>query len=127
METHRETREYPFPCQVGDCNKRFVRKTDLQRHHQSVHMKERKHGCEYCGRMFARRDTLNRHKTDGCHKRFDIGTMDLRAEAQDERGLFPLPNLPPLAIPPLGSQHTSVPSLRGQESSEMGSASPWNR
>lgn len=60
METHREKREYPFPCQVGDCTKKFVRKTDLQRHHQSVHMKERNHGCEYCGRMFARRDTLKR-------------------------------------------------------------------
>ncbi|KAJ4414144.1 hypothetical protein N0V82_008111 [Gnomoniopsis sp. IMI 355080] len=61
METHREKREYPFPCQVADCTKRFVRKTDLQRHTQSVHMKERNHGCEYCGRMFARRDTLKRY------------------------------------------------------------------
>lgn len=60
METHRERREYPFPCLIGDCTKRFVRKTDLQRHHQSVHMKERNHGCEFCGRMFARRDTLKR-------------------------------------------------------------------
>lgn len=60
METHRERREYPFPCQIDDCTKKFVRKTDLQRHHQSVHMKERNHGCEYCGRMFARRDTLKR-------------------------------------------------------------------
>lgn len=60
METHRERREYPFPCEIGDCTKKFVRKTDLQRHHQSVHMKERNHGCEYCGRMFARRDTLKR-------------------------------------------------------------------
>lgn len=60
LETHREKREYPFPCQVGDCTKKFVRKTDLQRHHQSVHMKERNHGCEYCGRLFARRDTLKR-------------------------------------------------------------------
>lgn len=60
METHRERREYPFPCLIGDCTKKFVRKTDLQRHHQSVHMKERNHGCEHCGRMFARRDTLKR-------------------------------------------------------------------
>lgn len=61
METHRAQRDYPFPCQVEGCTKRFVRKTDLQRHHQSVHMKERNHGCEYCGRMFARRDTLKRY------------------------------------------------------------------
>ncbi|ERS94997.1 hypothetical protein HMPREF1624_08709 [Sporothrix schenckii ATCC 58251] len=60
METHNEKREYPFPCQVPDCGKRFVRKTDLQRHHQSVHMKERNHRCDYCGRLFSRKDTLRR-------------------------------------------------------------------
>jgi len=60
METHDEKREYPFPCTVNDCNKKFVRKTDLQRHHQSVHMRERNHKCDYCSRMFARKDTLRR-------------------------------------------------------------------
>lgn len=62
-ETHDEKREYPFPCPVGECNKRFVRKTDLQRHHQSVHMKERSHKCNYCGRSFARKDTLRRYRS----------------------------------------------------------------
>lgn len=60
LETHDDRREYPFPCTVDDCNKRFVRKTDLSRHHQSVHMKERNHKCEYCARTFARKDTLRR-------------------------------------------------------------------
>ncbi|KAL6866302.1 hypothetical protein ACO1O0_002409 [Amphichorda felina] len=60
METHDEKREYPFPCQVPSCTKKFVRKTDLQRHHQSVHAKERNHKCDYCGRLFARKDTLRR-------------------------------------------------------------------
>jgi hypothetical protein len=60
METHDDKREYPFPCTMGDCNKKFVRKTDLQRHHQSVHMKERNHKCDFCGRLFARKDTLRR-------------------------------------------------------------------
>jgi hypothetical protein len=63
METHDEKREYPFPCTAGDCNKKFVRKTDLQRHHQSVHMKERNHKCDFCGRLFARKDTLRRSVT----------------------------------------------------------------
>ena len=60
METHDEKREYPFPCQVSDCSKKFVRKTDLQRHHQSVHLRERTHKCDFCNRMFARKDTLRR-------------------------------------------------------------------
>ena len=60
METHDEQREYPFPCLISGCTKKFVRKTDLQRHHQSVHKKERNHGCDFCGRLFARKDTLRR-------------------------------------------------------------------
>jgi hypothetical protein len=60
METHDAGREYPFPCPLKDCNKKFVRKTDLQRHHQSVHMKQRNHRCDYCSRFFARKDTLRR-------------------------------------------------------------------
>lgn len=63
METHDASREYPFPCPLKDCNKKFVRKTDLQRHHQSVHMKQRNHRCDYCSRYFARKDTLRRYAT----------------------------------------------------------------
>lgn len=60
MKTHDASREYPFPCPLKDCTKKFVRKTDLQRHHQSVHMKQRNLRCDYCGRFFARKDTLRR-------------------------------------------------------------------
>ncbi|KAI0145255.1 hypothetical protein GGR57DRAFT_507028 [Xylariaceae sp. FL1272] len=108
METHDKRREYPFPCTVDDCTKKFVRKTDLQRHHQSVHAKEKNHKCDYCGRLFARKDTLRRHMEDGCSKRFDIGTLDLRGEGYD--AMRPLPGaaghtmssstqLPPMTIP----------------------------
>jgi len=76
METHDAGRVYPFPCPVKDCSKKFVRKTDLARHHQSVHMKQRNHQCDYCSRFFARKDTLRRHMEDGCSKRFDLGTVD---------------------------------------------------
>ncbi|KAG0651323.1 Cell wall transcription factor ACE2 [Hyphodiscus hymeniophilus] len=70
METHDASREYPFPCLMKDCTKKFVRKTDLQRHHQSVHMKQRTHRCDYC----------SRHMEDGCAKRFDIETVDFRPQ-----------------------------------------------
>ncbi|APA15603.1 hypothetical protein SS1G_09588 [Sclerotinia sclerotiorum 1980 UF-70] len=80
METHDADREYPFPCPVENCTKKFVRKTDLQRHNQSVHMKQRNHKCDYCSRFFARKDTLRRHMEDGCSKRFDIETVDFRPQ-----------------------------------------------
>ncbi|KAK0635093.1 hypothetical protein B0T17DRAFT_502675 [Bombardia bombarda] len=128
METHDEKREYPFPCNVNDCNKKFVRKTDLQRHHQSVHMKERNHKCDYCSRLFARKDTLRRHMEDGCSKRFDIGTLDLQSNGYDLNTtrtmsgpmghlVAPTGGLPPMAIPPLGSNMltTMPPSMRGRD------------
>ncbi|KAK3371469.1 hypothetical protein B0T24DRAFT_321388 [Lasiosphaeria ovina] len=131
METHDEKREYPFPCPISDCNKKFVRKTDLQRHHQSVHMRERNHKCDYCARLFARKDTLRRHMEDGCSKRFDIGTLDLRADtyeglnpsARSMAGslshlVSPPVGLPPMAIPPLGSSgilSSMPPSMRSRD------------
>lgn len=129
METHDEKREYPFPCTVGDCNKKFVRKTDLQRHHQSVHMRERNHKCDYCSRLFARKDTLRRHMEDGCSKRFDLSTLELRADGYDSMGPSssrpmdhqaygpPSGGLPPMSIPPLGGGGLLAPmppSLRDQ-------------
>ncbi|AEO71603.1 220cbb02-e1b0-48ba-8115-41a91af26eff [Thermothielavioides terrestris] len=145
METHDEKREYPFPCQVPECNKKFVRKTDLQRHHQSVHLRERTHKCDYCGRMFARKDTLRRHMEDGCSKRFDIGTLDLRADAFDSlhpstRTMAPLGpllpssgGLPPMATPPLCSSSvfpSLPPTMRPREPLAAGDHSQghsWGR
>lgn len=123
METHDEKREYPFPCQTTGCSKRFVRKTDLQRHHQSVHMKERNHKCDYCSRLFARKDTLRRHMEDGCPKRFDIGTMDLRAESYTQRPLSAdlgmlsstHSTLPPLTMPSMGSNGLLMDPSRGRD------------
>ncbi|KAL2170043.1 hypothetical protein VTG60DRAFT_5383 [Thermothelomyces hinnuleus] len=131
METHDEKREYPFPCQVPECTKKFVRKTDLQRHHQSVHLRERTHKCDYCSRMFARKDTLRRHMEDGCSKRFDIGTMDVRADSAYDsmhhgaRPMGPLSHmmppqggLPPIGIPPLCGPNllsSMPPSMRPRE------------
>ncbi len=51
---------------------------------------------------------------DGCSKRFDIGTLDLRTETYDNlhatarsmgghMGHLPTSALPPLAVPPLGA------------------------
>ncbi|KAK3397160.1 hypothetical protein B0T20DRAFT_250906 [Sordaria brevicollis] len=148
LETHEPNRDYPFPCQEAGCTKKFVRKTDLQRHHQSVHLKERSHKCDYCGRLFARKDTLRRHMEDGCSKRFDITTMDLRPETYDSfaprpsssgpamtqhhySGLSSSTNtgiggLPPMAIPSLGSSgilSSLPPSMRA----DAGQGHSWGR
>ena len=64
METHNPDRKYPHPCtaKIGNqpCNKKFQRKTDLDRHNDSVHLKAKNHRCNLCGSRFARRDTLKR-------------------------------------------------------------------
>ncbi|KAL9102055.1 MAG: hypothetical protein Q9163_002763 [Psora crenata] len=64
METHNPERRYPHPCtaMIGNqpCMKKFQRKTDLDRHYDSVHLKARNHRCDQCGNRFARRDTLRR-------------------------------------------------------------------
>lgn len=81
METHNPERKYPHPCTAVvnniPCTKKFQRKTDLDRHHDSVrdftistaysakiklqvHLKARNHRCTLCGNRFARRDTLRR-------------------------------------------------------------------
>ena len=36
VETHNPLREQPFECVFPDCSKRFVRKTDLERHKETV-------------------------------------------------------------------------------------------
>jgi hypothetical protein len=134
METHDSSRIYPFPCPLPDCNKKFVRKTDLQRHHQSVHMKERNFRCEFCSRYFARKDTLRRfvktlivtvvkvnryrHMEDGCSKRFDlaVGYNQYHSTSQEE-----LKNVPqPASVqPPFSSTSSAYPSIPIRPSSNL--------
>lgn len=127
METHDKKREYPFTCTFEDCSKKFVRKTDLQRHHQSVHMKEKNHKCDYCGRHFARKDTLRRHMEDGCSKRFDIGTMDLRGPESYDNYSVPIRTVPSssghLVAPPPHLPSMSLP--RGGHDQGMSDVPPY--
>ncbi|KAK2010274.1 hypothetical protein LZ32DRAFT_382202 [Colletotrichum eremochloae] len=120
LDTHDERREYPFPCPVADCNKRFVRKTDLQRHNQSVHMKEKNHRCDYCGRLFARKDTLRRHMDDGCSKRFDLGTCDFRVDAYGGMGSVSRSMGAPMHHP-MGSGSCPLPPITTSMSMSSGS------
>lgn len=60
METHQADRAKPHVCPYEDCRRAFVRKTDLTRHHISVHAKKRDWKCTKCPSMFARKDTCNR-------------------------------------------------------------------
>ncbi|MCJ1311816.1 hypothetical protein MMC25_005489 [Agyrium rufum] len=80
METHNPDRKYPHPCTAmngnSPCTKKFQRKTDLDRHYDSVHLKAKNHKCDLCGNRFARRDTLRRHTEDGCPKRFEFSVRE---------------------------------------------------
>lgn len=76
MDTHKPDREQPWACQFYGCERRFVRKTDMTRHQESVsrpscprrsqadiekvHIKSRKFQCMLCYGSFARKDTLRR-------------------------------------------------------------------
>ena len=60
LETHNPSRKKEHVCPYKDCDKQFVRKTDLDRHQNSVHRKLKIFGCQKCDSQFARKDTLRR-------------------------------------------------------------------
>ncbi|ODH29340.1 hypothetical protein ACO22_03767 [Paracoccidioides brasiliensis] len=68
MKIHDPNRKFPYKCAAPQCTQKFTRKTDLERHVDSVHKKLRQHGCDQCGHYFARQDTLRRHREDGCRR-----------------------------------------------------------
>ncbi|KAI5806707.1 hypothetical protein DFH27DRAFT_523633 [Peziza echinospora] len=59
-ETHDPSRAKPHACRADGCGKAFVRRTDLARHVQCVHEKDKKFKCALCNNRFARKDTLRR-------------------------------------------------------------------
>jgi uncharacterized Zn-finger protein len=61
QDTHNPHRPRPHSCPQQNCGKAFVRRTDLTRHMQCVHAKDKRFRCELCGGNFARKDTLRRY------------------------------------------------------------------
>lgn len=62
----------PFRCEADpDCDARFVRKHDRDRHVATTHRNEKSFLCTDCGQNFARSDALLRHraKRDACKAR----------------------------------------------------------
>lgn len=57
---HDPARISQFLCPWAGCGKRLGRKTDVKRHVQSVHEKEKKFACDKCAKRFDRKDTLAR-------------------------------------------------------------------
>ena len=47
--------------QCIQCEKRFYRSSDLNRHKNNVHKGLKSHNCDFCGKSFARSDTLKKH------------------------------------------------------------------
>jgi hypothetical protein len=57
---HDPSRVSQFVCPEPGCGKRLGRKTDVNRHVQSVHEKAKKFACNRCFKRFDRKDTLSR-------------------------------------------------------------------
>ncbi|QIW99084.1 hypothetical protein AMS68_004602 [Peltaster fructicola] len=72
MQTHEAHRDHPWACRYDQCDKRFNRRTDMERHARSVHIKDMSHRCQACYRCFGRKDTLSRHELAGCPRRKHI-------------------------------------------------------
>lgn len=129
LDTHDPNRARPHVCTARGCGKAFVRRTDLARHTQCVHARDKRFCCPLCHSKFARKDTLRRHEDDGCPQRLDIAPRQTRAgrpvhsEAlfafsqlylpQCEGAAQPGGGLPPLAggLPPLADVLPSTRSI----------------
>jgi hypothetical protein len=60
LDTHNPIRKKEHACPDQGCDMKFVRKTDLDRHRNSVHFKRKPFQCMKCDNSFARKDTLRR-------------------------------------------------------------------
>ncbi|OCK76613.1 hypothetical protein K432DRAFT_385313 [Lepidopterella palustris CBS 459.81] len=111
MEIHDPSRSYPNHCPYQGCSKKFVRRTDLLRHEQSVHIKAKNHKCSACDSHFARKDTLRRHEEDGCPKRHEIRNHSLptRIALQKAPGRSDAQSLRPAGRTTAGSRSPSSP------------------
>ncbi|KAL8866992.1 MAG: hypothetical protein Q9174_005949, partial [Haloplaca sp. 1 TL-2023] len=94
VKTHDPDRKYPHACtvMVGEvpCTKKFMRKTDLVRHYDSVYLTSRNFQCDLCGDRFRLSDTLRRHIKDWCPA---IRTPSLSAPFGEDH-TRPPPSLP---------------------------------
>ncbi|XP_041101907.1 zinc finger protein PLAG1-like [Polyodon spathula] len=60
VHSYSHTGERPYPCSQQDCTKAFVSKYKLLRH-MATHSPEKTHKCNYCEKMFHRKDHLKNH------------------------------------------------------------------
>ncbi|KAI9930578.1 hypothetical protein ASPWEDRAFT_27098 [Aspergillus wentii DTO 134E9] len=100
MKRHDPSRKKTHPC--GQCERLFGRRSDLQRHVDSIHRGLRKYGCDLCGRRFTRQDTLSRHRGDGCDRK----TRKIRGFAKrDETNVPDAQALPSPSASPENNKH----------------------
>ncbi|XP_072553092.1 early growth response protein 4 [Salminus brasiliensis] len=78
-------REKPFPCPVENCERRFSRSDELNRHVR-VHTGHRPFQCRVCARRFGRSDHLTTHmRTHTGEKPFSCDVCGRRFARSDER------------------------------------------
>ncbi|KAJ4307077.1 hypothetical protein N0V88_000453 [Collariella sp. IMI 366227] len=119
--------EANFQCEIKGCGKLFSRSYNYKAHMEThdekarvpvpvrrARLQQALRAQDGSAAASPEKDTLRRHMEDGCSKRFDIGTLDVRADAYDggmhpgARPMAPLGHilppsggLPPLTMPPL--------------------------
>ncbi|KAF2248637.1 hypothetical protein BU26DRAFT_302716 [Trematosphaeria pertusa] len=116
MHTHNPQRPKDHPCMYRDCDKKFVRKTDLHRHCTSVHKKAKDFKCCRCTATFSRKDTLRRHEEDGCPKRNELSDPNLLSRTRSMR-TAPVPQMP-YYHSPRPDMYSSTPVPVGYQSAE---------
>lgn len=102
LQIHNPQRRRPCRCAHSGCDKDFFRITDLKRHVQSVsacsvrrliqmliclqvHVKCKAFECRDCLARFPRKDSLQRHLTDGCVRRTAVEKRTMKVQRQEQR------------------------------------------
>ncbi|TPX72641.1 hypothetical protein SpCBS45565_g00401 [Spizellomyces sp. 'palustris'] len=70
----------PFPC--DQCDAKFRRRQDLQRHNRTMHGAAKLHSCPRCKKPFARADALKRHMSSKSRLYACSGQVDHLADDQ---------------------------------------------
>ena len=71
---HQKIHSMEYKCE--QCDRSFVNRTKIDSHQVAVHLQTKPYSCDGCGKTFARKDNLSRHKK-GCLKCWKCSQYEL--------------------------------------------------